>query len=106
MKKSIVWIAEDESENLHLYDLSFSKAKETILNSMTLKLRNIDGDYTYIGPNDELTEIYLVYAVADDGFIRITYARRATPDEMKGFLTRLRELYEAKIKKNKQSQET
>ncbi len=90
MQKNIVWLPEDESENLRLYDLSFSKAKEAILNSMTLRLRNIDGDYTYIGPNDDLSEIYLVYAIADQGFIRITFARRATPNEMKEFFDKIK----------------
>lgn len=90
VKKGIVWLPEDESKNLHLYDLSFSKAKEAILNSMTLRLRNIDGDYTYIGPNDDLSEIYLVYAIADQGFTRIKFARRATPNEVKGFFDKIK----------------
>ncbi len=92
MSKSIVWLTEDEAENLHRYDLSFRKAQEAILNGMTLKVANIHGDYAYIGPNDELTEIYFVYAIADQGFCRITTARRATEKEIKNFFSKIKGL--------------
>jgi uncharacterized DUF497 family protein len=90
--KKIVWMEDDEKENINRYDLSFQKAKETILNSMTLTIANIHGDFTYVGPNEELSEIYLVYAINDEGLTRIVMARRASDEESQQFFNKIKGL--------------
>ena len=90
--KQFVWMDDDEKENIKRYDLSFQKAKQAILNSMSLRVPNIHGDFTYIGPNEDLSEIYLVYAINDDDFSRIVMARRASKKESEQFFNKIKGL--------------
>lgn len=92
MVNRIVWLEEDEKENIKRFDLSFRKAKEAILNSMSLKISNIHSDYTYVGPNEELSEIYLVYVIKDENLSRIVMARRANEKESEQFFNKIKGL--------------
>jgi uncharacterized DUF497 family protein len=81
----IAWLPEDEDENIRIYDLSFVKAKEVLLNTATIKLPNISGDNIYLGLTEDLSDVLYVYCKKDDGFRRIVVARRASDQEKDTF---------------------
>jgi uncharacterized DUF497 family protein len=81
----IAWLQEDEIENIRRYDLGFNRAKEVLLNTVTIKLPNISGDSIYIGLTEDLSDVLYVYCKSDDGFRRIVVARRANKKEKDAF---------------------
>ncbi len=90
----IVWIAEDEQENIKRFDLSFHPAKEVIENQASIRLTNLARGGTYIGVNADLSEVLYVYCALSDEFIQILFARRATREEADAFFHHLRGSYE------------
>lgn len=87
---SIVWIPEDELENIKRFDLSFHTAKEVIENQASVRLTNLAGGGTYIGVNADLSEVLYVYCARSEEFIQILFARRATREEADAFFNHLR----------------
>lgn len=79
--KRVAWLKDDEKENISKYDLSFDLAKEIIMNTLSISVENIHGDFSYIGMTDDLLEVIYVYCIDEDGMTRIMLARRATPLE-------------------------
>lgn len=86
----IIWRAQDEIENVRLFDVSFGPAVEVIENESSVKVSNIGGDAAYIGPTNDLKSILYVYVVLNEGFRVIQYARRATPKEIDSYFLMLR----------------
>lgn len=73
----VAWSYKDELSNIEEFKVNFKEAREVVLNSSSLKLRNIQKDYSFIGPIDNLNKILTVYCVKEDGFRKILTARKA-----------------------------
>ncbi len=84
---TVAWSYEDELSNIKAFKVNFKEAREVILNSSSLKLRNIHKDYTFIGPVDGLSKILAVYCMKDDGFRRILTARKAILKEENAYFS-------------------
>lgn len=79
--KRVAWLKEDEEKNIRKYGLSFSQANEVINNELTLKVRNVHNDYTFIGFTDDLIEVLYVYCINDQSIRRVISIRKATMNE-------------------------
>jgi uncharacterized DUF497 family protein len=81
----IAWLLEDELANIRQFDLSFEKAKEVLLNTVSLRLPNIAGDSVYVGLTDDMKHVLFVYCKREDKFRKIILARRASKHERDAF---------------------
>lgn len=83
------WNLEEELENVDLFGINFSEAKEVILNNASFKIRNIAGDFLYIGPTEDLSKILIVNCIIEDDSKKITFSRLATKKEQDTFFLHL-----------------
>ena len=88
-KRSIAWHPVDEKENYEKYGVCFSDAKEVILNSSSIYLRNVFKDFTFIGPTNDLLRILFVTCIPEEGLRKIVHARLATNKEQDAYFSYL-----------------
>lgn len=77
----VAWSYQDELSNIEEFKVNFKEAREVVLNSSSLKLRNIEKDYSFIGPVDDLSKILMVNCMREDGFRKIRWGRMASRNE-------------------------
>ncbi|HXH73850.1 MAG TPA: hypothetical protein VNJ08_02725 [Bacteriovoracaceae bacterium] len=87
--KVIAWLQEDERKNIIVNGITFLQAKEVIENQASVQIRNLHGDFAYIGLTDDLMKIIYVYCIEEDGFRRIKRARLASNIEAAAFFAAL-----------------
>lgn len=87
----VAWNKDEEAQNLKTYGISFKLAKEVIMNSSSLKVSNLERDFVFIGPTDDLGKVLVVNCKLEDGFRKIRWARRASPKEEDGYFNFLAE---------------
>ncbi len=85
------WSKKEEAENVEAFGVSFNLAKEVVLNSSSLKLANLDKDFVFIGPVDDLSKILVVNCTREQGFRKISWARKASQKEESGYFNYLAE---------------
>lgn len=86
----IIWRAQDEIENVRLFDVSFGPAVEVIENESSVSVTNVRGDNVFIGPTADLRQILYVYCMRVEEFRLIQFARRATIEEADSYFSKLR----------------
>ncbi len=88
-KLPIRWNELESQDNLLKFNISFSEAKEVVLNMSSLKIRNIGKDYSFIGPVNDLSKIVRVTCIQDGGVRLIVNARKASPSEESAYFNNL-----------------
>ncbi len=88
-KLPISWNEYECQENYQKFKISFSEAREVILNPSSLKIRNIGKDYNFIGPVNDLSKILIVNCVQQSGVRKITRARKASRSEESAYFMNL-----------------
>ena len=89
MEKPVIWLPEDEKENVSRYGITFEQANEVVENQSSFMVANIHGDYLFIGLDYAMEVVIKVYCIDDDGFRRIKRAERANASEADAYFAKL-----------------
>lgn len=87
----VAWNIEEEALNIETFGVNFKEAKEVVLNSSSLKLPNLEKDFVFIGPVDDLRKVLVVNCKLEEGFRKIRWARKAFKKEENGYFNFLAE---------------
>lgn len=90
-KLSVAWSSSDEYANIERYGICFKEAREVVLNTSSLKIKNVLGDYSFIGPNNNLSKVLVVFCKNERGLRKIINARMASKNEENAYFRFLAE---------------
>lgn len=90
-KLPIGWSSIEEMENMQANEVDFKSAAQVVRNESSLRIHNLLSDYLFIGPTNDLSKILYVNCILEDGFRKITSARKATAKEMNSYFDHLSE---------------
>lgn len=85
----ISWNSLEEKENIERFGISFTEAAQVVKNSTSFRIRNIERDFIFIGPVDDISKILLVSCRIEEGFRTIQWARKATSKEESAYFMHL-----------------
>lgn len=88
-KLPVYWNEQESQENFLRFGVSFKEAKEVVCNMSSFHIQNIEKDYTFIGPMNDLSKILIVNCKKEDGFRKIYWARKASINEEKVYFNHL-----------------
>lgn len=86
-KLKVAWNIEEEALNIETFGVNFKEAKEVVLNSSSLKLPNLEKDFVFIGPVDDLSKVLVVNCKLEEGFRKIRWPGKPSKKKRTDILT-------------------